>query len=159
MARAMNRPAFDQPRDLWEHDGSLRDIYIVGVSPEDWAFLFQTAADYGCRYSYQGQEMPLPSAAQIFSDRDGVHLLTIIVGSATVNCHFFVPEEIELDIDPREVIDAADHSEVLEFMEALAMETMKVISLTAENSQDAPYLSFNPASRSWTIFHPTVGTR
>ena len=147
----MTRPAFDQPHDLSEQDGSLRDVYIVCATPKDWASLCRLAAQYGYRYSYEGKEGPLPELAQVFAGRNGGHLMTVTVGRVTANCHFFNPEEIELDFDPREVHDATDHDEVLQFLEALAMAIMKRVSLTAENVQDAPYLSYDPKSQRWAI--------
>ncbi len=143
-----------QPYDLWERDGSLRDVYVLDATSKDWASLLSLATRYGYRYSYDGQERPLPAVEDIFADRDGAHLLSIKVGRAMANCHFFIPKEIELDLDPREIKEDADHYEVLQFLEALAMGTKKRVLLTAENAQDIPFLCYDPSSQEWTVYEP-----
>ena len=57
----------------------------------------------------------IPPVDAIFSNRDGHHMLSIFVSGVTINCHFLFSEEIELDIDPREVKGQFEHEAVLEF--------------------------------------------
>ncbi|WP_150427880.1 hypothetical protein [Dechloromonas sp. CZR5] len=150
----MTRPTPIQPRDLWEKDGALRDVYVLDTALTDWALLLSLAGKYGYRYLYEGQDRPLPEVEKIFTARDGAHLLSVKLGRVTANCHFFVPDEIELDLDPREVQSDADHYEVLQFLEALAKGTNKKVSVTTENAQDMPYLSYDPLSHEWSIYEP-----
>lgn len=67
-----------------------------------------------------------------------------------------MPEEIELDIDPREVLSDTHHYEVLRFLEALSIGTRKRLSVTAENRPETPYLSYEPMAKEWTIYQPPV---
>jgi len=140
-----------QPNDLWLSDGSLRDVYVSGAEPKDWAVLFDLAMAAQCRYLADGVVAPLPTVDAIFRDRDVSHLLQIQAGRASVNCHFFIPDEIELDIDPREVVDDATHDAILSLLESLSCGTDKCVSLTAEDSPESPYLSFSPVSRQWSV--------
>lgn len=148
----MTRPTPIQPRDLWEKDGSLRDVYVRDTTFTDWALFLSLAGKYGYRYSYEGQNRPLPEVEKIFTARDGAHLLSVELGRVTANCHFFVPDEIELDLDPREIQSDADHYQVLQFLEALSEGMNKMVSVTAENAQDMPYHSYDPLSREWAVY-------
>lgn len=153
----MNRPGFGEPRDLWERDGSLRDVYLFDASKNDWGVFLRLANQFGVRYLCDGVEMPLPDVEEIFMNRDVSHLLQVSVGRVSVNCHFFMPSEIELDIDPREIHGLQEHAEVLEFLEQLAQGAAKAVVVTAENSEDAVFLRYEPESRKWKTFEPAFG--
>jgi hypothetical protein len=152
----MTRPSFSDPSDLWEKDGSLRDVYITGTSEQDWRGLLKIAGRYQHFYRQNGDIAPVPDVLTIFEKRDVSHLLSILVGGAQVNCHFFMFSEIELDIDPREIVDSNVHDQVMEFLELLAYETNKGLALTAENSPEAPYLSYEPSTSIWKIHLPPI---
>lgn len=147
----MNRPSMHQPSDLWLSDGSLRDVYMFAAEPKDWRVLVGLAKAAQHKYLAGGVVVPLPTVDAVFHNREVSHLLQIQVGAASINCHFFVSDEIELDLDPREVVDQATHDAVLSFIESLSTGTGKEVSLTAENSPESPYLSFSPASRQWRV--------
>jgi len=150
----MIRPTPVEPIDLWERDGSLRDVYVLNTTLDDWAVFLEVAAQYGYRYSHDGQDQPLPTPEIIFAGHDRARVLHLKVGRATVNCHFFVPSEIELDLDPREILEDADHFAILQFLETLSLATKKKLLLTAENCPDIRYLSYDPATEDWQIFQP-----
>lgn len=140
-----------QPSDLWLYDGSLRDAYVFEAEPNDWSVLIGLAKAGQCRYSADGVVGPLPPVDGIFGNRQVSHLLQVQVGAASINCHFFVPAEIELDVDPREVVDEATHEAVLSFLESLSCGIGKGVSLTAENCPESPYLTFSPVSGQWSV--------
>jgi hypothetical protein len=140
-----------QPSDLWLNDGSLRDAYILGAEPKDWCVLMNLAISGRGRYSADGVVGHLPTAECIFANRELSHLLQMKAGAASINCHFFVPTEIELDIDPREVVDEATHGAVLSFLESLSFGAGKGITITAENSPESPLLTFNPLLKQWQV--------
>jgi len=139
-----------EPADLWECDGSLRDIYIDKTDMHDWSALLDVARCNPYVYTFDGVPRELPSPQSIFANRDGGHLLTVNIGNASINCHFFIPEEIELDIDPRQVTGLATHELILNFLAELSSKVGKDISITAENSPEAVYRRFSPASASWS---------
>ena len=150
----MKRPTFNEPRDLWQQDGSLRDVHLFGTSESDWRAFFEIATRYPHQYSFNGVARPLSGLLTIFANREGSHLLGVTIGNALVNCHFFVSTEIELDIDPRSVVDEATHQGVLQFLELLSLSTGKALRLTAENSEEALYLGYDPASAVWAVHEP-----
>ncbi|RYZ86761.1 MAG: hypothetical protein EOP06_13895 [Proteobacteria bacterium] len=152
--RLMENNQLIEPADLWECDGSLRDVYIDKTDMRDWSALFEVARRNPYAYTFAGAPRELPSPQSIFDNRDGSHLLMVNIGNASINCHFFIPEEIELDIDPRQVTDPATHELILNFLAELSSRVGKELFITAENSPEAVYLRFSPAPASWTSYQP-----
>ena len=107
---------------------------------------------YPCSYSFDGESVVLPEVRQLLSNRDGSHLLSINLGSATAHCFFFVESEIELDVDPREIQNADAHDAVLSFIEGLARAVGRPVLLTPENGSHVPYLSYEPTTGEWHAY-------
>lgn len=148
----MNRPTLLEVPSLWEVDGSLRDMYVLGTSLRDWQAFLEFSSQFPQEYWFDGEATERPEIEQLLSNRGGNHLLSIKIGKATANCHFFVEEEIELDIDPKEVGGPIEHTQILHFMEGVAEKIGKPILLTPENGSEVPYLSYEPTSGVWRIF-------
>lgn len=146
-----SKPSAGEVPDLWEVDGSLRDMYVFDTSIEDWAKFLALASSYPSAYSFDGMRKILPSAERLLSERGGSHLLEVQVGAASVNCHFFMESELELDVDPKEVSSASQHDLLLEFAEAVASALQKPIVLTPEGTPESPLLSFEPVTSQWHI--------
>lgn len=72
-------------------------------------------------------------------------LLQVSAGDVYLNCHFFCEEEIEFDLDPRELRGEQDLQAVVAFMSTLANGTGKPAILTHENSQQAVILTIQPS--------------
>jgi hypothetical protein len=145
------RPAFNQTADLWLVDGSLRDIYVFSAVAGDWDAFLALAQAYPHDYTHDGVPQPLPEGSAIFQDRAHSHLLSLRAGPVRINCHFFVPEEIEFDIDPREVTGAEEHVAVLQFVEQLARATRKDAVITLENSPEIWLLRYQQANQLWQV--------
>jgi len=145
----MSRPPFEELPHLWLRDGSYRDVYILGTSLSDWAELSNLAREFPHSYRRDGVINPLPDEAVVFGDREHSHLLSISVGNAIINCHFFIPTEIELDVDPREVHGSEDHDAILLFVERLSAATGKLARITDESSENSVHLEFDPKSNTW----------
>jgi len=92
--------------DVFYIDGSLRDIYVVGTSEQDWQALltYLRVSPYPLEYLLDDEVRPLPElAVDILSIRDEHSpLLRIDQQRLGLNCHFFIPEEIEFDLDPKD---------------------------------------------------------
>jgi hypothetical protein len=143
----VDRPALNQPADLWLVDGSLRDVYVFNAVSSDWDAFLALARTYPYEYTLDGIRRSLPDTTSIFRDREHSHLLSLVTSSVRMNCHFFVPEEIELDIDPREITESEDHIAVLQFVEKLAAATRKDAVVTLENSPHVQLLRYQQASQ------------
>ncbi len=148
----MNRPTLNQPADLWLVDGSLRDIYVLNTVADDWDALLTLAKAHPHEYRRDGVTQSLPGRTYLFQDRDHSHLLSVLAGSVRINCHFFVPEEIELDIDPREITGPEEHLAVLQFIEGLAGATGKDAVVTPENTPDIMLLHYEQARHAWQVY-------
>jgi hypothetical protein len=146
----MNTPQFADSGQLWDVDGSLRDVYILGTTQQSWEQFLAFATRFPCTYLFDGHARQLPSIVEIFSNRSGSHILSIKVGEVTLNCHFFVVSEIELDINPKDVLGQSEHLQVLRFIEGAASALSKPALLTPENSEDTPFLTYDPLVAKWT---------
>ena len=73
-------------------------------------------------------------------------LLCFLVGEATMNCHFFVEDEIEFDLDPREIGGPAQAEALTGFMALLGRATAKTVVLTMENAREAVIFRYSVES-------------
>ena len=162
--------------EVFQWDGSLRDIYVLGTDGRDWQQLldFLRAEWPKAVFEVNGAETPIPRhaaeifarkktgrcllgidhAAEIFSNREmGRCLLRIDLGGLQLICHFFTVEEIEFDLDPREMRGEAEFSRLLGFMQSISRLLGKPVLLTPENEQERPLLAVDP-DRSLIYFPP-----
>lgn len=69
---------------------------------------------YECTYRFDGAALQFPGSRSVLANREGSHLLSILLdGPVVICCHFFVPEQLELDISPKEVTGFLQHEQVL----------------------------------------------
>jgi hypothetical protein len=61
--------------------------------------------------------------------------MSIEVDGILINCHFFTEQEIEFDIDPREITSEEKLSKVFEFMQRIGRLLQKEVIMTPENCQ------------------------
>jgi hypothetical protein len=93
----------------WSGDpGALLDAYVSSTDADDW----QSAVDgvraigWPSSYSEDGASMSMPSdVSEIFARSQFASCLWTIrpTNEIAINCHFFGPDEIEFDLDPREI--------------------------------------------------------
>lgn len=122
----------------FEWDGSLRDLYVLETDRETWqkALDFLRTSAYPLSYFVDGEGAELPAeVAAIFSRRSATSpLLSVDVYGIHINCHFFVEEQIEFDVDPREVNDEARFGHLCEFIQRLGQNLGRSVILTPETS-------------------------
>ena len=128
---------------IYYWDGSWRDLYILQTNLDDnlkWTnyvnenyriewFNGLTQADekkidYEVIKEFWNGNHDLCSTAKVFIDK------------IQINNHFFDNEEIENDIDPREINSIEDHEIVVKYMKDLALLLDKTIILTPENDKE-----------------------
>jgi hypothetical protein len=144
-------PSVEEMPGIWSRDGSLRDIYVHRTTIADWQWLLDRANSLGARYTFDGLAVALPSAVDIFNDRSGSHLLHFHFGDVSLHCHFFIADEIEIDVQPQEVQSEEQHRAVFRFVAELATALAKPASITPENSPEAPFAVFLPESGAWVV--------
>lgn len=143
-------------------DGSLRDIYVVGTSEQDWQALltYLRVSPYPLEYLLDDEVRPLPElAVDILSIRDEHSpLLRIDQQRLGLNCHFFILEEIEFDLDPKDFQTAQQVSYLLDFMRTTGRVLNKPIILTGENDVQGPLFRYDPATNEDAWFHEEIGS-
>ena len=133
----------------FEFDGSWRDIYVLNTTISHWQllidFLHSDIYEHSCTVG--GDESELPSLAkEIFdAEHEFKPLLHLTVGSAILNCHFFTDEEIEFDIDPREIQSERQAEQIFAFMRQIGELLDKEVILTPENLREVPIFKFLPS--------------
>lgn len=121
----------------FEFDGTWRDIYVLDADISLWQRVLDAlrVGPFELKYYRDDTLSELPAAAQQafpdagWSDR----LLWVIFAGVQAKCHFFTTDEIEFDIDPREVRGQEQLNAVFEFMRLLSRATGKCAILTEEN--------------------------
>jgi len=139
---------WEQALNIRSWDGSLRDLYIPNTTLDDWDRLLNFLRD--CRfelaYSLDGRPAPVPGRASEAFRREESGLLACRLGRMTLNCHFFCPEEIEFDLDPREIDSPAELSRLEQFMSEIGSLLRKEVRLSDENCRDEALCRYDPVS-------------
>ncbi len=135
-------------KDFDEWDGSLRDIYVLETTAADWDSMLARLCSFEPLPTFTvngvAQEWP-KQVARVFGIRDKNNpMLTVMVGAATLNCHFFCVNEIEFDLDPREITGPPQAEALASFMRLLSEATQKTVILCHENAQHAVIAQYSP---------------
>lgn len=134
-------------REAFDPDGSLRDIYIKGTDVEDWQRLIDhLTQSYKTEFVWLPDQItPPPPVAEIFATRsDRAATLRVDISGLRVNTHFFIEDEIELDLDPQEIRGQADVDAVLSFLTELGDLLHREVALTPENAEDVHIYRYRP---------------
>jgi len=133
---------------IFEPDGALRDIYVQDVGQSDYRKLInllnsQYKLKFGGEYSNQ---IDFDYIQKMWNDETGkieIKSLTINLEGITVKSHFFIPEQIEFDIQPRQISQLSDFDKVLNFMENISKVIGKQVTLTNENRIEFPLIKID----------------
>lgn len=139
--------SWDTCKCEFEWDGSWRDIYITPASLDDWKTVFRFL-----RIQPDVEFIRESGAAQVpeFLDTSffgrSRSMIRFRVGGVLFVFHFFTTEEVECDIDPREVTGQSSLDAVLGLMRQIGGLTHKCAVLTSENGSDRPIISYDPSA-------------
>jgi hypothetical protein len=140
--------AWENVRDEFAFDGSWRDICVSGTTVAHWQRMLDSIRSAGYRLTYfrDGQPGELPTKATDAFPLPGEcdRRLSVWFGDVLANCHFFNVEEIEFDIDPREVKGQHELDALFRLMRCLAQATEKAVVLTAENMRETVIFRVSP---------------
>src|SRR5436190_22624056 len=92
-------------------DDSFRDIYVFKTTCDDWRSACEHLSQhYKFVFRVDGITQPIPASVEaVFAIRKQASpLLQFTVGNIPVMCHFFMPDEIEFDIDARDVTSQSE---------------------------------------------------
>ena len=123
--------------DDFAFDGSWRDIYVFRTDIADWQRTLDAIQANGYTLTYfrdnQPTELPANASRAFPQPGDCDRRLSVSFAGVQVNCHFFTVDEIEFDIDPREVKGQKELDALFRFMRCVAGAVGKETVLTAEN--------------------------
>jgi hypothetical protein len=151
--------SWEKCRDEFEWDGSLRDLYVLGTDLGDWQRLLDLLRELALPMVWESGSIrkPIPddvSEMMVFGPDDERGTLKVNLHGIWVHTHFFAVEEIELDIDPREIQDETAFGRLLDFMRRVARRLGKPVILTPENFQASTILTVPPSGA--PIYHPPI---
>ena len=137
---------------LFKPDGFLIDIYVQEVSICDWEKLIDLLnSKYSLRTEISGVEtnpdqIDKEYAINYLIDESGEmegKSVMIDLNKIGLNCHFFLPDQIEFDIDPKEINSIEDFQEIEKFMEVISKILDNQVTLTGENSPEFPLVKID----------------
>lgn len=141
---------------VFEQDGSLRDIYILNTTVDDWQRLLDFLHFYAYPtefYIERDKQIKLTTrSCDLFDDEMQIsRLIKIRLGKLTLHSHCFTKSEIEFDLDPREVNDEEIAHEVWEFMKNLGEYMNRPVRLTPENDSQLVLIEYRTNKNFWAI--------
>ncbi|MBI3409427.1 MAG: hypothetical protein HY040_13885 [Planctomycetes bacterium] len=144
----MDGLAWDAVQEEFAFDGSWRDICVFRTDISDWQRMLDAirGADYTVVYFRNDEATQLPGDASRAFPPAGEcdRRLSVWFADVLANCHFFTVEEIEFDIDPREVKGQQQLDALFGFMRCLAQAVGKETVLTAENCPEVVIFRIRP---------------
>lgn len=141
---------WEQVAPDFEPDGALRNIYVFGTDLSDWQSVWEALRTWEPLPIIRvgGQLAISPDKVQdIFAETGDRAVMSVDVCGAIVNCHFFVHDEIEFDLDPGEVTGPIQLDGFDRFMTLLGRATGKAVVMTMENSPESVILRYEPGAQ------------
>lgn len=128
---------------IFEQDGSLRDIYVQDVTLFDWEKLIDFLnLNYPLKFGEDGSnQIDKEYVVRYLNDETGEmesELLRIDLSGINIHCYFFLPDQIEFDIDPKEIKTIKDFEIIENFMISISKILSNQVTLTGENSPKFP---------------------
>lgn len=147
-------------RDAFTPDGALRDILVRDTTIEDWDRLLNATESWGWHHEWliDGERGPRPaSAAAAFASSDS-HTLALVVDGLRLHLHFFSPDEVEADLDPRDVRDERDYDTVCDVMRRFGRLLDRHVLLADEGGDPRHVLlSYDPANDAFLVESSDAG--
>ena len=144
--------AWRQVERDFDWDGSLRDIYVRPAALEDWSLVCRVLKKRpGVEFRLDGELAPFPEdIAHVFALRSTKSpMLSVKLGAVTAVFHFFTEDEVECDIDPREVKSQVELDGVLAFLKEIGDVVAKPVVLTPENCPESEIVRYEPSSQTF----------
>jgi len=142
---------WDNCRADFAFDGALVDLLVPGSAPAEWEAFWAAlrAGPFELRAYRDSEPIPLPeSAAWALAEREeAAVMLSIIADPVTANCHFF-GGDLELDLDPCEVVTESAFDSVLQLMRFIAKAVRLPVYAVAEGgSPEYAFLRVSPVGQ------------
>lgn len=141
---------WEEIKTAFDLDGSLRDLYVFETNMVDWQRLVDFVREGAHHYTFRrdGEVCPLPNRvnAILSRTREASFTLSIHLEEIWINAHFFCVEQIELDLDPREVHSEERAKALFEFMRGVGQALNKPVRLTPENLSEYVLFEYDPVT-------------
>ncbi len=144
---------WDDVRNFFDPDlmGALPDVSVAGTSVEDWQAVFDLVRSSGWtrEYTEGGVAGALPSAVEVLSRPADAETAELRVWPVSDVLAIFRPmsaEEIDFDVDLRELHGQAGVDTLCGFLCAIGRRLGKPVVMTAEGDYGNPVLGFDPAA-------------
>lgn len=143
---------WDDVRELFDPDlmGSLPDVCVPHTSVQDWQDLLDLVVARGWRFEYSEGDtvVPLPTAAAVRARASGSECTALRVWPYTnmlMIFRFFAAEEIDFDLDLREIQGQQRLDQFCAFVRAVGQYLGKPVLMGAEggNPAEHPVLKFD----------------
>ena len=143
--------ALDAVIKKWfEPEHGLIDAWVFDTTTEDWqkTLDFISSRFQQLRYYVEGEPSKLPAlASEVLEVRPKRgNSLSINIDGIALHSYFFCREEIDFDINPREVRHAPALQHVFEFFGNLANRLGKDIVITTEGNREFAIFRLRPDS-------------
>lgn len=137
--------------DVADHfvaDGSWRDIYVLDTTSDDWTTMLRwlRRGNYPIKFSVDNNPEPCPDTADdvLWNQRTQASFMLTVDVPGRPKCHFFTDEEIEFDLDPKEIQDDAALQRLLALTRDLGRTVSKPVIITPENRPESPLIRYDP---------------
>ena len=128
--------------DIYYSDGSLRDIYVLDTTIEDWKkWIGFINENYQVKFKYfdnQGNKkieskINFDKVSKYWNNYENSISAEFLVGEVLLKCYFFSIDEIENDFFPEEVKTIEQHNLIIEYLKSISKILNKEVILTPEN--------------------------
>lgn len=128
--------------DIYYSDGSLRDIYVLDSTIEDWKkWIGFINENYQVKFKYfdnQGNKkieskINFYEVSKYWNNYENSISAEFLVGEVLLKCYFFSIDEIENDFFPEEVKTIEQHNLIIEYLKSISKILNKEVILTPEN--------------------------
>lgn len=133
--------------DIYYSDGSLRDIYVLDSTIEDWKkWIDFINENYQVKFKYfdnQGNKeieskINFDEVSKYWNNYENSISAEFLVGEVLLQCYFFSIYEIENDFFPEEVKTIEQHHLIIEYLKSISKILNKEVILTPENYSAVP---------------------
>lgn len=153
----MDRLVWHDVAKAFEFDGAWLDLVVRGTDLALWQKFLDALRSSRYEFAYLQLDRasgvrcqsPLPERAEDAFPEHGMadRLLSVQLAGPLANCHFFTPDEIEFDIDPREIGGQDQFDALVAFLQLMANATGKDAVVTPENMTEVVMFRVRPHHR------------
>lgn len=147
---------WDEIEWIFEPSGSLIDIYVQEVSIKDWERIIDLInqrfeVNYADTGQYQDRrKIDKESVINYLNDETGKEesgSVSFRLQEIKLNCHFFLKDQIEFDVDPKEINSIKDFEQIEMFMLEISRVTNNQVILTDEDNITFPFIKIDFKNR------------